>query len=159
MYRIINKTNTFVAIEYSENIKDLEIKQLESSGNYLMGLKHDIDALEGKLQELKDIVLNSQWIAEESKKVDTGKFETWDMKQIEKWLYSLENGRYRKYIDGLISAFKGDNIASTDLPDIDRADLRSFGVSDFKDRKDLLAHFVGLKQANEGLAASATAYI
>ena len=67
---------------------------------------------------------------------------------------SLENGRYIKYVEGLISGFKADQVSSSDLPDLDQGDLKLFGIDLFKDRKHLKQHFVKLRaninQFNEG---------
>ena len=137
---------TLMEDNYSEDkIKEMRMKDLVQNKEYLSGLKGDIDALQIGLKELMEMVMKSENVMNECMTYDIHEYESWDMNTIEIWLYSLEDGRYKKYIDRLIKEFKEDEITADNLPELDRADLRSFGVSNFEDRKDLLKHLVGLK--------------
>ena len=65
----------------------------------------------------------------------------WKSEQISRYVMSLENKRFVKYIDGLMAAFEKQSITGRDLPEIEPNDLYTMGVDNFKDRKALAKYF------------------
>ncbi len=77
------------------------------------------------------------------------------------WIVTLEYGRYTKYLDTLRNGFETDGIDGGDcLPDITDVMLRngSFNMTDFRDRRDLSAHFAGLRPQNEKIIVPISKY-
>ena len=132
-----------------DKIKQMRVKHMDRNKTYLSNLKQDIESLQVGLKELTEKVTESERLMAECMAFETDKYEMWDIKMIEVYLHSLENGRYRKYIDGLLHAFEEDEITADNLPELDRADLRAFGISNFEDRKDLLEQFKKLNSVDQ----------
>eukprot|EP01083_Nonionella_stella_P153131 491547_1 len=143
----------------TDKMKRLSIKELMDSATYLSQVNDEVQTLKVVMQTYEAQLLETQNAIKRLMNVDVRTYQKWNMKQVEIWLNGLENGRYKAYIPKLLAGFTNDGITATDLPDLDQGDLRSFGVEQFKDRKDLRNIFQGLKEANEGMTAAATAYI
>ena len=68
-----------------------------------------------------------------------------------KWIKSLNNSKFTKYLDVLKTGFQTCNIKAVDLPDIEQYDLsiEPFNIRKFGDRKKLCQHFKSLKLNNK----------
>lgn len=153
----VTKQLNILQTEYSsDKIKHLDFKQLQNVSKYLNELDGDIKGLNIEIQKCCDESSKSKQILSQQRTPDTANYESWTLKQVEIWLYSLENGRFAKYVTNLIAGFRTDHVAAKDLPDLDNGDLKGFGVGLFPDRKSLKGHLNQLRQQNEG---APTAYI
>ena len=92
-----------------------------------------------KLQDIKGYI-------DEITKIDITRYEKWDINDTMKWIKSLNEGQFNKYLDVLRQGFVSDGIAAADLPSIVAADLATdpFNIRSFGDRKKLVHHFKSL---------------
>ena len=79
---------------------------------------------------------------------DPNKYESWNLKEIESWIWSLGDGRYRPYLDKMMKGFEESGIVNGEfLPDLTTADLSvpPFNIKSFRDKRDLIATFRSLR--------------
>ena len=105
--------------ELSNDFKSLEIKH--------DGLENEYFALDQKYEELLKAKNN------ESKQA-----ESWDCDNVAKWIMNLDGGKYKKYENFLTKNINIENIDGQCLEHLDKGDLHRLGVTDFKDKVDLL---------------------
>eukprot|EP01084_Bolivina_argentea_P306235 529148_1 len=78
-------------------------------------------------------------------------YKTWKMKQIQIWLHKLDNAKYAKYANQLIQYFTIAGVTAKDLPDLNRFNLKSWGVQQ-DDAKALEIHFKALQPQTDAIA-------
>ena len=69
-------------------------------------------------------------------------WEKWNSNEIINWIFSLENGKYKKKYSNVISqSIIQQNIKGKHLPTLTKVDLQqSWNINDYQDRIDLLKH-------------------
>merc|ERR1712232_139488 len=102
----------------------------------------DYKILEGKHDNLqiKYLALNGKYKAllNSSKGGNTQHFESWKSEDVIRWMMSLENAKYKKYEDELSKNVRMENVDGACLSSLDKGDLHRLGITDFKDKKDLM---------------------
>eukprot|EP01084_Bolivina_argentea_P012831 24030_1 len=97
---------------------------------------------------------NTKAVMKELSTINPVLYKNWNAPQMSVWIEGLENGRFKKYCDILRKGFIEGGITGKDLPDVHSGDLSSapFNIKNFRDKKDLEAHFKSLKSQknNEG---------
>ena len=73
-----------------------------------------------------------------AKNNESKEFESWDSDDVVKWIMNLDGRKYKKYENDLTKNIKTENIDGQCLESLDKGDLHRLGVTDFKDKKDLL---------------------
>jgi len=101
--------------------------------------------LEAKHDELQTKYLNlAERYAKLEKKQDAANkefvFEQWGSKEVLQWMLQLDTGKFRKYEESLSAKLEEENIDGACLRSLDKGDLHRLGVTDFKDKAELLAH-------------------
>eukprot|EP00486_Rosalina_sp_Unknown_P014547 CAMPEP_0201579752 /NCGR_PEP_ID=MMETSP0190_2-20130828/27546_1 /ASSEMBLY_ACC=CAM_ASM_000263 /TAXON_ID=37353 /ORGANISM="Rosalina sp." /LENGTH=411 /DNA_ID=CAMNT_0048014641 /DNA_START=1138 /DNA_END=2374 /DNA_ORIENTATION=- len=84
-----------------------------------------------------------------SKDNETKEFENWGCDDVVKWIMNLDGRKYKKYENDLTKNIKTENIDGQCLESLDKGDLHRLGVTDFKDKKDLLQRIKDLVTPNE----------
>ena len=89
--------------------------------------------------------------------IDLKEWKSWNIDMTMKWIRSLDNGHFVKYLDVLRSGFTSAGITAADLPLIGESDLRiqPFEITQFVDRNRLAQHFKSLNQ-DQGVIMSDT---
>ena len=64
-------------------------------------------------------------------------FREWDHQDIAQWIVSLQNGRFMKYEKTLRKVLSEEEVTGQDLVNVDRADIKLWGISKFADSKEL----------------------
>merc|ERR1712066_914831 len=77
--------------------------------------------------------------------------QKWNVKQVIRWVCSLENGRYVKYQKKLEESMTNDGFKGSDLGDIERSELKDYGMDVFGDRKDLIKAMRALVNGSDQL--------
>jgi len=91
--------------------------------------------------QIKYLKLEEQYRALEMGRNAAGKdFEQWSTEHVLKWVLQLESGKFKKYEAALVVNVKTENIDGSCLGSLDKGDLHRLGVTDFKDKAELLAH-------------------
>jgi len=94
---------------------DLQIKYLALDGKYKRLLLNGVGGVESK------------------------EFSAWSAVDVVQWIASVDAGKYGKYREMLSRSMQTENIDGACLESLDKGDLHRLGVTDFKDKKDLLA--------------------
>eukprot|EP01084_Bolivina_argentea_P304490 525872_1 len=104
--------------------------------------------------ECKEFEQNYETLQQTVKKFDvaikqklnpnTKNYKKWNADTICRYILSLEDGRYAKYVDALKTAIEKQEIDGEDLATITANDLYTMGVTKLKDRKALQFHLNGL---------------
>ena len=158
---------------YKTEIDALREGMTAMKGN-MMKLKQD----KIKLQQISDKLLDDQKEFEmqiqklrkeneelKMRNIDVQNYRTWNWKQILLWILSLDDGRYSKYEDELRKNLANEEIGGEDLFEVNEADIKGWGVNNFKDKKNLSKRIKELVNqykpavGNEGGLAAPTAYI
>lgn len=126
------------------NVNEMSAEQLSNAALKFEKWKSEFNKLSTEMTRCHDVVaaITKEFAAVQP---DNAKYDVWTMREVGLWLMSLESGRFKKYIPRLIVGFKSDHIKASNLPDLDRGDLRVFGVQDFRDRNDLKRHLNSLR--------------
>ena len=128
---------------YWSNEKALKQKLEKSVSDYkALEAKHDslqikYLSLNGKYKEL----LNAVSVTDKLQHFESRKSE-----DVIRWIMSLEGAKYKKYEDVLSENVQTENVDGTCLSSLDKGDLHRLGVTDFKDKKDLLLRIKELVQ-------------
>mmetsp|Transcript_15190 Transcript_15190/g.23836 ORF Transcript_15190/g.23836 Transcript_15190/m.23836 type:complete len:555 (+) Transcript_15190:211-1875(+) len=104
-------------------------------------LSNDFKSLESKHDNLqiKYLALDEKYKhLLNSKSAETKEFESWDSHDVVKWIMNLDSKKYKRYEDPLAKNIIAENIDGQCLESLDKGDLHRLGVTDFKDKKDLL---------------------
>ena len=72
--------------------------------------------------------------------IDVNDYERWNHQDIVCWIMSLENGRFKKYEQMLIKSLEEEEMNGTYLSRVDVADVKSWGIKNFDDKKDLIQY-------------------
>ena len=107
------------------------------------------------MEEQKDNKLELDTLRKEVKTLRTkclnvSDYNEWDIDSIVLWISQLNNGKYKKYCDGLRSALKEEELTGSDLGDIEESNLKDWGVKNFRDRKDMLKEIKRLTSGQKG---------
>ena len=111
-------------------------------------VEDEITSLDLKLRSFGKYLIDTKLYIQTLTHPDINKYKEWDLKKMIQWISSLENGRFRAYLDILRAGFESDGIQNGILlPELDVNVLRNdpFNIKNFKDRKDLETHFKSLK--------------
>merc|ERR1719242_2787216 len=65
-------------------------------------------------------------------------FESWKSEDVIRWIMALDDGKYGKYEKEFSENVKMENVDGQCLSSLDKGDLHRLGVTDFKDKKDLM---------------------
>jgi len=103
-------------------------------------LREEVSALKRQLESLNE----DRVAAEKSRVPDIRHHKEWTLEQIMEWMGSLEDGRFKRYLNGLRLAFNAEGIDGSSLQQIDRAELKGWGVDVFADRSALEKHIQSL---------------
>ena len=104
---------------------------------YQATISQDFDSAFADIQRtLQTVLRNCENVAEH---------KTWSLQEAMLWINSLENGKFIKYHQILSQNFKKQKVKASDLIDMDKNDLLSFGIIEFQDRVSLVKHFQTLK--------------
>ena len=118
-------------LKISSNIEVYHDKRVKIQDN-LKQLDETVDKLE-------------EFLGNEFEPPSIENYKEWRLNDILRWIYSLDNGRYKKYCFQLRKKFGESGITGADLPSINRQDLHlSFGVTGFQDRRALEDEFLKL---------------
>ena len=138
---IINKDATIEKVR-KENIElNEECKEL----------KHDLEDVKAKYEELKRMNINEE------------EFMKWESDTITDWIVGLEDN-YKKYEEVLRKNLRADEVDGSTLPEVDKNDLRGFGINIMKDRIAIIKHIKRItsnkqkEQEKLEIAAPAAAY-
>ena len=84
----------------------------------------------------------------ERNSIDLSVYKSWDINTTMKWIKSLNNGKFTKYLDILREGFQMNCVKAADLPDLEQYDLsiEPFNIKIFGDRKKLCQHFQSLRR-------------
>merc|ERR1712130_222740 len=101
--------------------------------------------------QIKYLALNGKYKAllNSSKGGNTQHFESWKSEDVIRWMMSLENAKYKKYEDELSKNVRMENVDGACLSSLDKGDLHRLGITDFKDKKDLMLRIKELVQVKE----------
>jgi len=147
-----------------QNDKDQEIISLKTENRQLrqeiLSLRQDMKELEQRManttrrntaleDEQKQLVLQNETLRVEIQtlrvsSIDMNDYQHWEAKQIISWIMSLENGRFKQYEQTLTESFKEEGIDGSCLKEIDRGDIKGWGVALFNDKKDLAKYIQNL---------------
>lgn len=75
--------------------------------------------------------------------------QNWEAKDIVRYVCLLEDGKFASLADALLDSFVEQGITGAELLDIEKNDLFTMGVKNFKDRTKIYKYFQNLK-SNEG---------
>ena len=121
----------------SEAMKTYDVAALIKAQNDIVKSKDAYQELMIELDEYSKTIQSVGALIERELYPPSTEYETWDSKQSIRWICSLENGRYLKYRDTLRENMIRDGFKGSDFCDIDKADLRIYGVDVFSDRAAL----------------------
>jgi len=110
-------------------------------------LKAEMSALNAKHDELqiKYLELDEKYQALLSgQKAEDSGWRSWGTAEVVSWLQQLDGGKFKKYEAALAANLAKENIDGKCLQQLDKGDLHRFGVTDFKDKTDLLHHVQAL---------------
>ena len=82
------------------------------------------------------------------KNIDPRGYMEWKHEEILAWIMSLEDGRYAKYEEKIRKSLIEESIIGRNLPEVERSDVKGWGILNFEDKKDLVQHFQQLAQQN-----------
>ena len=74
------------------------------------------------------------------KVTDVNNYQSWDSQQIVFWIISLDDGRFMKYEQLLLSSLKEEEINGSQLSQVNEADVKGWGINNFADKKKLVQH-------------------
>lgn len=132
----------------SSNFVDIDC--LYSASNDIEQNEKFLENLENSTKQLKQAFSEAKKQVSQQLNPQTHQYKKWTLNEMIIWIRSLENGRFIKYSEKLKQYFQSDGITASDLPDLTRNDLRTFGIELFRDRVDLEKHFQNLaKQSSE----------
>ena len=119
-----------------------KIKELKKQNNELKSKMDDIKEMESEIDRLKEKVkqlTNKKEIYKnKDAKIDNTKYKTWDHSDILKWIFTLDNGKYKeKYGDVLIKSLEKNKIKGIELELVETQDIDDWGVVQFGDKKSL----------------------
>jgi len=106
-------------------------------------LAADLKALQLKHDglQIKYLKLEEEYrILEMGQKAAGKDFEQWGTEDVLEWVLELDGGKFKKYEAALAVNVKTENIDGSCLGSLDKGDLHRLGVTDFKDKAELLAH-------------------
>ena len=85
------------------------------------------------------------------KSIDVNNWRDWNHQQIVIWIMALDNGRFKKYEKILLSALEEEEMSGSNLARVDVTDVKSWGIKNFEDKKDLVKHIQDLvrEQVND----------
>eukprot|EP01084_Bolivina_argentea_P204704 349613_1 len=121
---------------FEQRIKQMETNSLLISKKNIKQFNNEYQLMLKEFSDYADLV----------KKVDilitnelnpTTNYKTWNLKQVIRWICSLENGTFSKYQNSLGTAMGEQEFKGKDLQYVEKNDLLSFGVKNFGDRAAL----------------------
>ena len=81
-----------------------------------------------------------------NEKVKQSDHTLWTTTDIAKWIVGLDQSRYNKYYDILLQNMKNEGIDGFCLGYLDKTDLHKFGITQFKDKRDVYNNIQKLVQ-------------
>eukprot|EP01084_Bolivina_argentea_P292851 503564_1 len=152
------------------NRTNKQLKQeSEKQQNRIMSLIQQNNKLKndnGKLmEEQKQCQLRIIKLKEENKQLklknlNINDYKDWNWEEILIWILSLNDGQYSKYKNQLQITMKEEGPSGKDLSDVNEVDIKRWGVTNFRDIKDLAKSLKKLvNDNNEGSVIAQTQYI
>ena len=123
------------------------INEIYSKSPDSLNIDNELESLKSSASNLVEKVSDAQLYIKSLMHPDPLKYKEWNVNMIIQWISSLENGRFRDYINTLRNGFESDSINGELLPTLSTIDLRAapFVIKDFATRADLIKHFQSLK--------------
>ena len=105
-----------------------------------MVLNQRVDVLENESKENKlRIQEQEERIKElELKLIDITRFRQWDEKDVLTWIFSINNGYFKKYEEKLREKITKGEVKGPDLLAVEYKEVEHFGVTKFGDQKILI---------------------
>ena len=142
--QLIGKDETINNLQMQNQELRAQIDRYRQNDDELRRINNQLQD-EHKQMEMKYNELKIEYEQVKRDRLDVKNYLDWKAKDVVEWIMSLENQRFMKYKDLLLSKFVKDNVDGPALNDMDAGDLTQFGINDFKDRKCLIKHIKSLK--------------
>ena len=115
-------------------------QRAESVAAEMKTLQSKHDAL-----QIKYLKLEERYQALQREQSETGRaWRQWGTEEVLQWILQLAGGKFKKYRAALAVNVETENIDGTCLRSLDKGDVHRLGVTDFKDKTELLAHIEAL---------------
>merc|ERR1719242_1611159 len=112
------------------------------------GMEQERREKEGVRKELDELQIKYLKLEASYKKVlkqDAGNdWKEWSPLQVLNWMLGLSGGKFGKYASVLRANIETENIDGACLCSLDKGDVHRLGITDFKDKTELLAHIEAL---------------
>lgn len=82
----------------------------------------------------------------------TSQQQEWKVEQICRYVLSLENQRFSKYMDAFREGLEKQSVSGKDLPEIEANDLFTMGIDNFGDRKALAKYLTNVANQEGDIA-------
>eukprot|EP01083_Nonionella_stella_P051619 137057_1 len=102
--------------------------------------KYDKMSVDYDNLQIKYLALDEKYkhLLETKNAAQKKEFEAWSASDVVQWIMSLDEDKFHKYEAELTKNIATENIDGQCLESLDKGDLHRLGVTDFKDKKDLL---------------------
>ena len=139
-------------------LKSINMQQIKVSNVEIQELQQQIKAFKASNYEKDKEIAR---LTEESKEsrlelnelkrinsIDPNRYLEWNTEELVLWICGLDNGKFKKYKDRLIDAFKEQGVDGKGVEFLDKQELRGFGIDSFMDRGLIYKHIQGLSANN-----------
>eukprot|EP01084_Bolivina_argentea_P316201 548040_1 len=82
-------------------------------------------------------------------KIDVTKYLQWSSNDIVDWILSLEQGKYKNYEKKLRAEINDEGVDGSSIKDIEKSDIKGWGVNNLKDRTSIYKHLQQLLNPNK----------
>eukprot|EP01084_Bolivina_argentea_P152227 265586_1 len=122
---------------FGDNIIELveDLKELRENNWRRIGLQQKYSVLKDEYKELqiKYNELHVKYIGI----VNRSDYRLWSGNDVANWIIDINKSKYSKYYSILMEKMASENIDGICLPNVDKNDLRRFGITNFKDNCDI----------------------
>ena len=126
-------------VRLRQQIQNLQ-QQLAAAQDECKESNLQINQLKNELNKIKKI-----------HRIDVKNYKSWSAQDLVDWIISLDGGqKYQQYANKLMVSFNSEGVDGQSMEDIDKNDLKSWGITGFKDRTNIYKHIQNVINGGRG---------